>query len=100
MILLTDDTVGESVGLLRIDGSLGYRPWRGFIDVADARLSAFAVPVKMAIEAFTLDNAIGARFFPVPTGRFLQGCLCADGVRCVLVSGRPRLVSTSLPATD
>lgn len=100
MILLTADTVGESVGLLRLDGSLGYRPWRGFINVVDARLAAYAVPVKMAIEAFSLDEAIGARWYPVPTGRYLQGCLSADGVRCVLVNGHPRLVATSLPTTE
>lgn len=96
MIQLTDRTSGETVGLVRRDGSLGYRLWCGFIDVHEARLLPHAVPVKMVIVAFALSDEPGARWTALPDDRFLQGCLTAEGVRCVLVNGLPRLVSTRL----
>lgn len=100
MIQLTDCTKGETVGLLRNDGSLGYRRWSGFIDVKQARLLVHAVPVKMAIEAFTLNDEPGARWIALPRRYFLQGSLTTEGVRCVLVDGYPRLVSTGLVIQD
>lgn len=93
---LSERTPGETVGLLRRDGTLSYRAWCGFIDVHDARLIAGAIPVKMAIAAFALSDEPGARWTALPSNRFLQGCLTADGVRCVLRDGRPRMVSTQL----
>ena len=43
----------------------------------------------MAIAAFSFDEMIGARWYPVPPGRYLQGSLTADGVPCVSVNGQP-----------
>ena len=95
-IQLSERTRGETVGLLRRDGTLSYRAWCGFIDVHDARLIAGAIPVKMVIAAFALSDEPGARWTALPSNRFLQGCLTADGVRCVLRDGRHRMVSTQL----
>lgn len=98
LILLTPETRGETVGVLRKDGSVGYVAWRGFIARSAALLAqrqTGAVPVKLAIDAFSLeDDATGpaATWRSVAEGYHLQGCLMCDGVRCVLVDGSPRIL--------
>ena len=93
-IELAAQTRGEVVGVLRRDGSLGCRSWCGFIDVRRARRLSGAVPVKLAIVAYAFSDGPGRSWVAVPDARFLQGCLTADGVRCVLVEGHPRVVAS------
>ncbi len=92
-VVLGEETTREVVGVRRKDGSFDYKTWRGFIDVERAREMPGAIPVKLQIEAFAADEGgPPLEWIEVPPGRYLQGCLTADGVRCVLLRGFPRLV--------
>lgn len=95
-ILLGEHTTGESVAVRRKDGTFAFLTWRGFIDRGQARHAPGAIPVKLAIEAFTVEEDLPApEWVQVPTGWYVQGSLTADGVRCVLFRGCPRLVRAS-----
>jgi len=81
LIELHPNTRGETVGVLRRDGSYDYRPWLGFIDRKQAR--RLGKPVKLQITRVGYQADVHIDWRDVAKGRHVQGCLTAAGVYAV-----------------
>ncbi len=81
LIELYPNTRGETVGILRRDGSYEYRPWLGFVE--RERASSLGKPVKLQVArvGHLLDSRVEWR--DVPRGRHVQGCLTVQGAYAV-----------------
>jgi hypothetical protein len=76
-IFLDDATEGETVGVLRRDGSVRQVRWLGFINRQDARRSR-GRPVKLVISRVDCED--------LAPGQYVQGCLTDAGVYAVVDS--------------
>ena len=85
-IELIDSTEGETVGVVRRDGSVQQIRWLGFINRKDAKRSP-GQSVKLAI-----SRVDGADLAP---GEYVQGCLTDAGVYAV-VDSSVAVISLSL----
>ncbi len=81
LIELHANTRGETVGVLRRDGSYDYRPWLGFVDRGQARQLGKPVKLHIARVGYLGDAHISWR--DVAAGRHVQGCLTPGGVYAV-----------------
>lgn len=99
-IQLHEHTTGENIGVHRRDGSLGYVTWPSSVGVVAARRIRQAVPVKLAIVAYTLDDDPTVEWVAVPPCCFVQECVTVDSARCVREAGRPRIVQAHTPAAS
>ncbi len=81
LIELHDNTLGETVGILRRDGTYEYRSWLGFVDRNQARHLGSPVKLQVARVGYLGDTHISWR--DVSRGRHVQGCLTAAGVYAV-----------------
>ena len=81
LIELHTHTRGETVGVLRRDGTYDYRPWLGFIDRRQAR--RLGKPVKLRIARVGFQADIHSDWRDVAQGRHVQGCLTPGGVYAV-----------------
>lgn len=76
-ILLEDSTDGETVGVLKRDGSIRQIRWLGFINRRDAKRIR-GQPVKLVISR--VDGV------DLEAGEYVQGCLTDAGVYAVVDS--------------
>jgi hypothetical protein len=87
LIELHPNTRGETVGVLRRDGTYDYRPWLGFIDRARAlQLSESAEAarsVKLQVARVGSQGPLHVDWRDVPKGRHVQGCLTRKGAYAV-----------------
>jgi hypothetical protein len=81
LIELYAATRGETIGVLRRDGSYEYRPWLGFVERDRAR--GLGSPVKLQVSRVGYVGRAGVDWRDVPQGRHVQGCLTLDGVYAV-----------------
>lgn len=81
LIELHPSTKGETIGVLRRDGSYDYRPWLGFIDRAQAR--KLGKPVKLNVARVGYQGEYHIDWRDVARGRHVQGCLTDRGVYAV-----------------
>ncbi len=81
LIELHANTRGETVGVLRRDGSYEYRPWLGFVDRAGAR--RLGRPVKLQVARVGHQGDFHIDWRDLPKGRHVQGCLTGQGVYAV-----------------
>jgi len=81
VIELHAHTRGETVGVLRRDGSYDYRPWLGFVDRNQAR--ELGKPVKLQVARVGFQADIHIEWRDVANGRHVQGCLTPAGVYAV-----------------
>lgn len=81
LIELHAHTRGETVGVLRRDGSYEYRPWLGFVDRRQATQLGHPVKLQVARVGYQGDFHIDWR--DVAPGRHVQGCLTPGGVYAV-----------------
>ena len=72
---------GETVGVLRRDGSYDYRTWLGFIDRVEAR--KLGKPVKLQVARVGYQDEVHIDWRDVAKGRHVQGCLTPDGAYAV-----------------
>ncbi len=77
-IRLDDDAIGQTVGVLKRDGSIKQLRWCGFITRAKAKSKPNAQPVKLVI-----TRVDGKDLAP---GETVQGCLLPEGVYAVIHS--------------
>ena len=81
LIELHPATKGETVGVMRRDGSYEYRPWLGFIDRNQAR--KLGSPVKLHVSRVGHQGEFHIEWRDVAKGRHVQGCLTRAGVYAV-----------------
>lgn len=81
LIELYDKTGGETVGVLRRDGSYEYRPWLGF--VSRERAIGLGRPVKLQVARVGQQQQSRVVWKDVPQGRHVQGCLTPRGAYAV-----------------
>ncbi|MEM7077646.1 MAG: hypothetical protein AAF513_03355, partial [Pseudomonadota bacterium] len=81
LIELRHTSRGETVGVLRRDGSYEYVQWLGFVDRAGALQSG--KPVKLLVARVGHDHEPHILWRDVPKGRHVQGCLTPHGVYAV-----------------
>ena len=81
LIELYDNTHGETVGILRKDGSYEYRPWLGF--VSRERALKMGRPVKLQVARVGQQGDARIVWKDVPQGRHVQGCLTHQGAYAV-----------------
>ncbi len=81
LIELHASTRGETIGVMRRDGSYEYRQWLGFIDRLEAR--KIGKPVKLQVSRVGYEGEIHIDWRDVASGRHVQGCLTAQGVYAV-----------------
>ena len=82
LIELHHSTQGETVGLLRKDGTYGYFPWLGFL----LREKAFNLgkPVKLEIARIGWERLSSVEWRDIPKGKHVQGCLTERGAYAVI----------------
>ena len=81
LIELHPNSKGQSIGVLRRDGSYEFRQWLGFIDRAHAQ--QLGKPVKLQVARVGNQGEINIDWRDVPAGRHVQGCLTRHGVYAV-----------------
>ena len=81
LIELYDNTHGETIGVLRRDGSYEYRPWLGFVQ--RERALALGRPVKLQVARVGQQGETQVVWRDIPIGRHVQGCLTQRGVYAV-----------------
>lgn len=81
LIELHAHTRGETVGVLRRDGTYEFCPWLGFVDRKQARGLGKPVKLQVARVGYHVDVHIDWR--DVAKGRHVQGCLTPAGVYAV-----------------
>ena len=81
VIELYANTHGETVGVLKRDGSYQYFPWLGFVDRAQA--IQLGRPVKLQVARVGQQGESRVAWKDVPPGRHVQGCLTARGAYAV-----------------
>ena len=74
LIELYPNTEGETVGVLRKDGTYAYRPWRGLID--RERAMTLGRPVKLHVARVGHQGAVHVAWRG-------QGCLTPEGAYAV-----------------
>ena len=77
LIELYDNTQGETIGILRRDGSYEYRPWLGFLTREQA--IARGRPVKLQVARVGQQGDRQVVWKDIPAGRHVQGCLTGRG---------------------
>ena len=82
LIELREYTTGETVGLLRKDGTYSYHAWLGFIHRSKA--SRLGRPVKLKIDRIGSDDLSSIKWRDVPTDKHVQGCLTENVVFAVI----------------
>ncbi len=85
LIELYPNTRGETIGVLRRDGSYAYRPWLGFVD--RARAPRMGKPVKLQVARVGQMKDTHVDWRDVPRGRHVQGCLTREGAYAVTEVG-------------
>lgn len=91
-IVLEEGQVGESVGVRRKDGSYGYLPWRGFIDLPVARALPGAKPAKLLASRVGTGREWALEWQVLAPGQHVQGCVFQGKAYAVLEEGHCRLV--------
>lgn len=93
-IILGNEFSGEAVGILRRNGEFGYFTWLGFIERVDAIRWEGAVPVKIEIAAYSLNDDMPASWVNLDrkNGEMVHGCYVGHGVFGVTEDGVPRIV--------
>ncbi len=81
LIELYANTKGETVGILRKDGTYEYRPWLGFVD--RSRAIGLGKPVKLQVARVGQQMETRVAWQEVPRGRHVQGCLTRHGAYAV-----------------
>ena len=81
LIELYGSTRGETIGVLRRDGSYDYRRWLGFIDRDGAQ--RLGRPVKLQAARIGRQGEAHVDWRDIPRGRHVQGCLTREGVYAV-----------------
>jgi hypothetical protein len=81
LIELHSTTKGETIGVLRRDGTYEYRQWLGFIDRVQAR--KLGKPVKLQVSRVGSQGEFHIDWRDVSRGRHVQGCLTRTGVYAV-----------------
>ncbi|MEQ8690799.1 MAG: hypothetical protein RIC89_08175 [Pseudomonadales bacterium] len=81
LIELYANTRGETIGVLRRDGSYEYCPWLGFIDRERAIQSGR--PVKLNVARVGQQGEARVVWKDIPKGRHVQGCLTDKGAYAV-----------------
>ncbi|WP_339678239.1 hypothetical protein [uncultured Zhongshania sp.] len=82
----------EYLPVLKKDGDFKRVPWKGFIDLEDAREISGATPVKLDIYQYSTSVGLMPKWQYVPAGMAVQGCLTKIGVYAVVDNGQLRLV--------
>ncbi len=77
LIELYSGTRGETIGVLRRDGSYEYCQWLGFIDRQRAINSGRPVKLLVARVGHQGDTCVSWK--DIPKGRHIQGCLTSEG---------------------
>jgi hypothetical protein len=81
LIELHASTRGETVGVLRRDGTYAYKQWLGFIERSQAR--QLGKPVRLQVCRVGHQGASHIEWRDVAKGRHVQGCLTEAGVYAV-----------------
>ena len=81
LIELYANTHGETIGILRRDGSYEYRPWLGF--VSREKAIQLGRPVKLQVARVGQQGDSRVVWRDVPRGRHVQGCLTNKGAYAV-----------------
>jgi len=81
LIELHPNTKGQSIGVLRRDGTYQYFAWLGFVDRAQAR--KIGQPIKLEVSRVGQQCASYIAWRDVSRGRHVQGCLTKTGVYAV-----------------
>lgn len=92
---------GDQIGVFLRDGSCRYYPWKGFIEVEDAKIlkKRGARPVKLEVAAYSeRDLDIGCHWVDLTESQAIQGCWFLESVFGVMANGSPRVVPRSAKA--
>ena len=81
LIELYPNTQGETIGILRKDGTYQYQRWLGFID--RERAMTLGKPVKLEAARVGHQGEIHVTWRDIPKGRHVQGCLTHEGAYAV-----------------
>ena len=81
LIELYANTRGETIGILRRDGSYEYRQWLGFVD--RERAIELGRPVKLKVARVGQQGSSRIVWKDIPKGRHVQGCLTQKGAYAV-----------------
>jgi hypothetical protein len=73
----------EKIGVYLRDSTVRYVLWLGFIDVTAAKLIENAKPVRLEVDLWT-PLECPTDWEPVPSDKFVQGCLTSEGVYTVI----------------
>ena len=84
-IELHDGTTGETVGVLKRDGSYTYVPWLGFIERSKAK--SCGKPVKLLIARVGRKDSWNTIWEDIAEGRHVQGCITSNGAFAVIDHG-------------
>ena len=85
----------EPAGVVMRNGETRYIRWLGFMDLEEAkRLKDLgqARPVKLRVEAYSMNELIFGPWTYLKEGEFIQGALVYAGVYAVTVEGVPRVI--------
>ena len=81
LIELYPGTEGETIGVLRRDGTYEDRRWLGFID--RERAMTLGRPVKLEAARIGHQGDVHVTWRDIPKGRHVQGCLTREGAYAV-----------------
>ena len=81
LIELYPQTRGETIGVLRRDGSYEYCQWLGFVN--RERAIQLGRPVKLLVARVGHQGDSRLTWKDIPKGRHIQGCLTAQGAYAV-----------------
>ena len=81
LIELHASTRGETIGVLRRDGTYEFRQWLGFVERDKAVYLGRPVKLQVSRVGFIGDTQVSWR--EVPKGRHVQGCLTQQGAYAV-----------------
>lgn len=93
-IVLDHEETGEVVGVLKRTGEVTYVRWKGFVERCDALAMNRALPVKLDVAAYSMNDSMPAAWIELEcgSGEMIQGCYVGDGVYAVCDNGVPSIV--------
>ena len=86
LIVLEDETHGQTIGLVRRDGSTGFVKWLGFADLEYAKSLKGARPVKLVVARIGVKDGFNTLWTDLNPEQFVQGCLVDTGVFAIVNS--------------
>lgn len=90
--VVLQNSPGDNVPILDRDGERYYVRWLGFIDANVAKQLPGAKPVRLDIEAYSIETSPVLSWTHLQKGETVQGCLLLNGVYGITHSVLPRVL--------